>query len=94
MEKLTLLYTLICLFGSILLSSCLVKDRRTWIFGVFFFIMFIGFGVLTYAEIFDPELKDSTWRAFIYRGIVTVGIITVVVYRSFVWWRDKWRNSR
>ena len=89
MEQITLLYTLFCLFGSIVLASCMFKDRRTWIFGVFFFIVFIGFAWLTYTEILSPVLKTDPLRAHIYRGIFSIGILTVIGYRFY---KIKWRR--
>ena len=90
MEQVTLLYTLFVLFGSIVLSSCLFQDHKTWIFGWFFFVVFLCFAWLTYTEIFNQDLKTDALRAHVFRGLFSVGILGLIVYRSI---KYKWRHN-
>ena len=89
MEQITLLYTLFVLFSSIILSSCLFKDRRTWIFGLFFLVIFIDFAWLTHTEIFNQDLKNDPIRAHVFRGIFSLGILIVLIYRSWKRWKSR-----
>lgn len=92
MEQITLLYTLFVLFSSVILSSCLLRDRRTWIFGLFFLIVFLDFAWLTHTEILDHSLKNDPLRAHVFRGIFSIGILMVLAYRMWKRWGYKWQK--
>lgn len=80
METITVIYTLFCLLASAFLSSVYLSDPRQSQLGIFLFFVFMAFAWLTYIEVFNPALKNSIYRAHLFRGIMSLGL-------GFLLWR-------